>query len=357
MTTHQVLAADEIQQKINALHGRAAGVIYGFKGSGYFNRIWYDHWGSSVISSYGGALEELGLQPFFVDVETFCKLAFDRQLPDLVCTFNLNAGVTPITHWSMVPAVSAWFDIPTMPATADVLTICERKDTATLIAKASEYSVAQTYSSITIQNLPDNKQIIIKPRDLGGSVGIKKMSVEEYLDQDCTYDPTDIIQDFISGYDLTVPVVFQPSTNRYRCPAGVLYIPDNPDDQNWWHSEGSKSSGSGYTKIVVELGDNFEDKMQIFARNCQLGPYSRVDFRISTDGPILIEGSLNRPNFTFIEVNPLPTLRSGINFLNVVESTPFRKCFTVEFGALKSAFGNEVSAHALVLACALCRLD
>lgn len=357
MIIERALSSAEIGEKIRLLRGRAAGVIYGFRGAGEFNRIWYDQWGSAVISSYGHALEDLGLQPFFCDVETFGKLAFNGSLPDLICTFNLNAGVTPITHWNVVPAISQWFDIPAMPASADVLTVCERKDTASLIAAKSNLVIAKTFTVEEVEALPTAFPLIVKPRDLGGSVGIQKVSAFDIHSQKTRIGPTAVIQEFIAGYDLTVPIVWQPSTNEYRCPAGVLYIPEDRINQNWWHNENSKSSGKGYTKQIVPIPKWIERDIQSFAGNCQLGPYARIDFRMIPRQSEFSIDDLERAEFRFIEVNPLPTLRQEINFLNVVESPIFQSNFKTELDAVGAELSSKVSPHALVLACALCLLD
>lgn len=351
------LSSAEIREKINVLRGRAAGVIYGFRGAGEFNRVWYDQWGSAVISSYGHALEDLGLQPFFCDVETFGKLAFNGSLPDLVCTFNLNAGITPISHWNVVPAVSQWFDIPALPASADVLTVCERKDTASLIAAASNLKIAKTFTIEEVEALPIDFPLIVKPRDLGGSVGIQKIPALDIQSHKARISPSSVIQEFIEGFDLTVPIVWQPSTNEYRCPAGVLYIPEDQFNQNWWHDQNSKSSGKGYTKQILPIPKLVESDIQLFARNCQLGPYARIDFRMIPQQSILSVDDLEAAEFIFIEVNPLPTLRQEINFLNVVENPIFQSNFITDLNAVGAEIGSQVSPHALVLACALCSLD
>jgi len=88
---------------------KSAAVVYGFSPAGKFTQVWYDQWQSAVISSYGHALEEIGLNPYFIDAVSFARQALDGSIPDVICAFNLNAGITPIHHWSMVPDLSPKF--------------------------------------------------------------------------------------------------------------------------------------------------------------------------------------------------------------------------------------------------------
>ncbi|NNW38536.1 MULTISPECIES: hypothetical protein [unclassified Roseobacter] len=105
------LSKGQFRECIASFRDRSAAVVYGFSPSGKFTQVWYDQWRSAVISSYGAALEELGLHPYFVDAASFARQALDGSLPKVTCAFNLNAGITPIHHWSMVPSVASWCGI------------------------------------------------------------------------------------------------------------------------------------------------------------------------------------------------------------------------------------------------------
>ncbi len=120
-------SARQFQQQITSFRGHSAAVVYGFAPAGQFTQICYDQWRSYVISPYGSPLEELGLHPYFVDAVAFARQALDGSLPKVVCAFNLNTGITPIYHWSMVPSVASWCGIKPFPSEADVLIVSERK--------------------------------------------------------------------------------------------------------------------------------------------------------------------------------------------------------------------------------------
>lgn len=355
MVTIDPLTARRFRECVSSVQGESAAVVYGFSPAGKFTQVWYDQWRSAVISSYGSALEELGLHPYFVDAVTFARQALDGSIPHVICAFNLNAGITPIHHWSMVPSVASWCGIKPFPSEADVLIVGERKDTASLIAKECGFTIPETYDMDQLRAMDPAKTVLVKPRDLGGSVGLKRSTVGE-LASGMPVRPNDIVQEFVRGFDLTIPVVWQPTLGRHRCLAGVLYLPENEDD-DWYHSTDTKNSGRGYSKKVVPVPSDLEKLLSDFARRIELGPYARIDLRVrcGLDSNNNIDWK-NARTF-FIEVNPLPTLRTGINFLNVVEHQTFQSAFKIEIDELTDLLGRPPSEHAIVLACALATLD
>jgi len=355
MVTSDALSKEQFCDRIVSLQGHSAAVVYGFAPAGTFTQIWYDQWRSAVISSYGIALEELDLHPYFVDANSFAHQALDGSLPEVVCAFNLNAGITPIHHWSMVPSVASWCGVRPFPSEADVLIVGERKDTASLIAQECGFKVPKSYSKHQLQALDSDELFVLKPRDLGGSVGLKLLTGRELAAEE-NVTKTDVIQQFVPGFDLTIPVVWQPTLGKHRCLAGVMYLP-NDKSQSWFHSADSKKSGQGYSKRVIEIPRELENLLVSFAERIELGPYSRIDLRLRCDLDAEDNLDWKAAEPTFIEVNPLPTLRSGINFLNVVAHEIFQTVFEEEIAALTGILGNPPSPHALVLACALATLE
>jgi hypothetical protein len=336
-------------------------VVYSFRAETTPRKLWYDQWRSDVIAAYGAALEILGVHPYFCDVTTFCRQALARQLPDLVAAFNLNAGIAPIAHWAFMPAVSAWCDVPPLPTSADVLIVGERKDTASLMARELGLTVPTTYDAGAIASIPGETELVAKPRDLGGSVGIFRMTALDLTSGKVQLQPGSLVQEFVSGLDLTVPVVFQPSTGRHRAVAGVLYIPSGDDPFGWIHDERTKLSRNGYDKVVIPIPSALEDRICRYAAHAELGPYSRLDMRVATQCLDPASQGFCVEDAYFLEVNPMPTLRRGINFLDVVASATFREAFETEYRAVEGVVGPEAEtdlvALAVVLAIALVTID
>ena len=325
----------EIQQRLEALSGGTAGVVYSFEPETTAQKIWYDRWHSDVIFFYGHCIEIAGLHPYFIDVTSFCRQALANELPGLVCAFNLNAGITPITHWAVMPSVSLWAGIEPMPARADVLIVGERKDTANLIARDAGLQIPQTFSVSELSTLPSDLLLMKKPRDLGGSVGIATFRPKDppNFDSGAPF----LIQQFVLGYDLTVPILYSPTAGAHVAPVGTLYVPDDATDITWFHNEKSKLARSGYTKRIVALPANVQSILIAVAERMELGAYARFDLRISKEGaPDAIQPS----DLWFLEVNPLPTLRAGINLINAIASQPFMDAVQGDLRAISSYYSK-----------------
>jgi hypothetical protein len=259
----------------------------------------------------------------------------------------------------MMPAVSAWCGIPPLPVEADVLIVGERKDTAALLAASCGFASPPTYRFDDLHDLPSTLELVVKPRDLGGSVGLAKSSAHKLLQAGRADDQTMIIQEFVAGLDLTVPIVFQPSTGRHRAVAGILYIPETEEPLGWMHTEETKISNRGYRKLVVPLPGWLEEKAGVYATAAELGAYSRLDLRIRARSTNPSAPGFWNEEVLFLEVNPLPTLRHNINFLNVVASNLFRAAFDEEFRVIDETLRIRSSdlPLSLVLAISICTLD
>lgn len=355
MASFPHLDQSEFAAVLGRLRNRSAAVVYSFQPESRPEKVWYDQWQSSVISSYGLSLEALGVHPYYMDVTTFCRQALAGNLPDLICSFNLNAGIAPITHWALVPAVSVWCEVEPMPARAEVLIVGERKDTAALIAASAGLETPQCFQLDQLADLPDGFELVVKPRDLGGSEGVSKVTPNTVFSCEPTKLSPMIIQEFIPGYDLTVPVVYKPTLGRHRSPVGVLYLPKGKTGTTWIHDKASKTRGTGYRKVIVQLPPDLEESVVRFAQTAGLGPYARIDFRIATSEPDPSNPRFWRSRSVFLEVNPLPTLRRGINFLNAVASEQFRDAFMSEYEVIDETCGVDSphAPHALLLACAM----
>lgn len=352
MRSVDAISADMFADRIIALRGASAAVVYGFSAASSPAKVWYDQWRSEVISSYGLALEALGVHPLFLDVTSFCRQALAKELPPLIGAFNLNAGITPIHHWCMVPSVAAWCGVTPYPVHADVLIANERKDLAALVAASVGLISPLQYDRPSLRALAPGTPLILKPRDLGGSVGVRRVSPSE-ADRKLRAEPTAIVQDFVPGLDITVPVVFHPTTGRHRAPAGILYLPDGAEGIHWMHDRGSKTRTQGYRKQVVPIPAELEARIAAFAAVAELGAFSRVDLRIATTNLHWQGDALWQSQIYFLEVNPLPTLRKGINFLDVVASDVFQAVFTEEAKAMRRVLRIDLTDISMELVMAI----
>ncbi len=337
---------------LNSLKDMSVGLVYSFAPKKTLKAIWYDKWQTDVISSYGRAIECLGASPFYIDVDTFCRLAFSDSLPILNCIFNLNAGITPISNWALVPSVACWKRIPIIPCDADTIILGERKDLSFLLAKNSGFQIPRTYDS---QSSVGQGNIIVKPRDLGGSVGIKIINLREQIDLE--EHGKYIYQEFIPGFDLTVPVLFNPITDKLFAFPGILYLPECEEPWNWIHSEQSKIDFKGYKKVTVELPDTFKYSILKLAVDFGIDSYCRFDFRVKSENMVDVEMLFNdEMKLYFMEINPMPTLRFGINYLQGIKAIKANmemyKTYSIFYETMQNT-NRDISDLAFVLSCAI----
>jgi hypothetical protein len=313
---------NRFKEFLGILNRFIVGIVYSFEPSKNITKIWYDKWRTDVISSYGYALENLGATPYYIDVDSFCRQASSSTLPLLDCIFNLNAGITPISNWAFVPSVARWHNIPTCPCESDTIIIGESKDISYLIAKEERFNIPNCYSLQEIRHLPLSTEIIKKPLYLGGSVGIELIKPSARLSSNMNDKDDVIYEEFISGYDLTVPVVFNPMTNDLStCPA-ILYLPSCRESHLWFHNEKTKRTFKGYKKKTIILPNKVNMKIQRLAQRFNIQTFCRLDFRLKRTVPVKdIRGNdISSDDIFFMEINPMPTLRFGINMLQSIEA-------------------------------------
>jgi hypothetical protein len=114
---------------------------------------------------------------------------------------------------------------------------------------------------------------------------------------------------------------------------GTLYIPDDPANTTWFHNEESKLARRGYTKRIVTLPTNVQSLLTVAAQRMELGPYARFDFRVGTEAAF---DAIQPSDLWFLEVNPLPTLRVGINLINAISSPSFMSMVQSDLRAMNS---------------------
>ena len=343
----------EFSEFLGNLPGRTAAIVYSFAPAKRPKELWYDRWQTEVLSFYGQAIQGLGVEPYFMDVDSFCERAIAGRLPDLDFVINLNAGVRPISNWALVPAVASWCDIAILPCEADIIIAGERKDLSNLVAEKMGLRIPHTYTAASLASLPPETQVIAKPRDLGGSEGIEirpKKTLEPKRDY--------IYQEVIAGYDITLPVLYDPVLGSIQPLPAVAYRPAN-DDPRWFHSRESKIQGVGYQKKIVDLAEEHKAALISFAEEFGIITYCRLDLRVAAGSwAEAFEVRDEPPPIYFIEINPMPTLRRNINFISSLqEPTRLSATQSATLSAVQSrcqtAREPQLVQGAWVLACAM----
>jgi len=324
------------QEFWEALHGRRVALVYSYPKAKEPSDRWYDRWKTRVIMSYGEALERIGIFPFYCDVDTFCEKAFSASLPEIDAAFSLNAGVRPVSHFALVPAVAQWCEIPIIPCTADVIMAGERKDLGNNLAAQTKIRVPKVFNCSQIDEAKREDWLIVKPRDLGGSFGLKRIPGTTLRLED--FDFARIVQRFVRGYDVTIPVFLDAQIGQLVVGDATVYVPSNSNPTDWIYDRGAKEAyvgGGDLTEISrtqIPLDKDACTAIHDFAIMLGVDCFARIDFRLEAD---LLQGvdCISLDQLSFIEVNPMPTVCTGLAFVESIRSLLSRK-ITSKLGAL-----------------------
>ena len=309
------------------LKGRRIALVYSFPQAIDPPNRWYDRWKSRVIMSYGEALERINVLPFYCDIDSFIRQISANQLPFLDAVISLNAGVRPVSHFALVPAVSQWFQLPIVPCTADVIMAGERKDLGNAIAKRAGLRIPTTYLREQIDSAREARTIIVKPRDLGGSYGLKRISGGELADED--FAQGRIVQDFVSGFDVTIPVFVNSINGKLVVADATVYSPSSTEPAEWIYDRGAKEAYVGGTgvasvdRIQVPLEKCAKEKIRAFASMIGVDCFARIDFRIEAANVGSLR-SISADRLAFIEINPMPTVCTGLAFVESIRAWAMR---------------------------------
>lgn len=285
-------------QDLHTLQGKTIGVIYTYEGENAPGFLHYHFWESDIISKWLLAIQQLKCRPYILDVRTFVEKAIAGTLPTLDFVLNLNCGGCELSPMALIPSVCGFFQIPCIPCDSLTILAGENKRISNLAAVASGLSVPRTL-------LPNEPNGIFRPLNLGSSMGIKKGP----LTGD---EPDGLYQEFIKGYDITTPIVYNPNTNKMDFMPTVIYIPEK-ENINWYLGESFKNSRSGFIRETIY---NFDNKLKQcyleLVKNLSINTFCRIDARIKCNSPEdltrILEQPLKLEDVYFIELNPMPTV-------------------------------------------------
>ena len=281
---------------LHNLIGKTIGVIYTFEGEDAPGFSHYHVWQSDIISKWLNAIQDLKCRPLIFDVRTFVDKAISRTLPTIDYVLNLNCGGCELSPMALVPSVCGFLGIPCVPCNATAILAGENKLISNLLAKATGIQVPH--------NIIDKSDGgIFRPLNLGSSIGVRRNFTEE---------TNGIYQEFIKGYDITTPIVFNPISQKMDFMPTVLYISKN-DNVEWFLGEENKESRSGFTrKTIYALENEVCNKYIELVKNMSITTFCRIDARIKCDSPQelnkLLEQPLQLKDLFFIEINPMPTV-------------------------------------------------
>lgn len=210
-------------------------IVYAYDAPKMPRSLWYDRWRYDVINDFVEAVSFIGAEPFIVDVDSFLNSS-KLKTREIDFVINLNSGAAPISNLGLVPSVAQWHHIPCFPNSADVVLSGERKD----ICKVFFSSWFNIPRAVEIDEARRGKvDFIVKPKTMGNSQRVVKnllpplASTRRVRSQ---FLRDTIIEEFIAGYEVTVPVFFDATSFDYTVLPPILYVPKVSDPINWFLS-------------------------------------------------------------------------------------------------------------------------
>jgi hypothetical protein len=260
------------------------------------------------------AISALGIEPYIVDVDNY--LVTDKlSSGEIDLVVNLNSGATPISNVALVPSIAEWHRIPCFPNSADVLLVGERKD----VCKQFFSEWFHTPRDLTRLEISEGSvPLIAKPKTMGNSRGVTRTLPKSETGQltapQPTLPPDMIIEEFIEGYELTIPVIFDALEKDYIVLPGILYLPEVEQPTRWFLSYEDKIKRKiQVERRVLTLTAGVVDALKEASRAFQFQCLARFDFRWRTESPTLQSPTVD--DLFFLEINCHPTLKTNVNFI------------------------------------------
>lgn len=301
--------ANEYHEMLDSIRGKIIAIVYNFGREPAPGYSIYESWKADVISSWLVAVDELGAIPLVLDARTFISKVVNNTMPQIDYVVNLCNGLKDISVLGTVPVICAFAALPCVPNNAKTIMVGEDK-------RISNYLACFSGINIPKETPIESNKGIIRPISLGSSIGVVRTPVSRPA-----YDY--ICQEFIEGYDVTIPIMYNPLCEDFEVLPGVLYLPRHVDPE-WFLGEKEKQLHAGYEKIGIDVPMSIQKALLKLAKLFQVDTYCRVDTRIRTT-EILSRDEISRFSFElkdmyFLEINTMPTIKEGINFHTAIAS-------------------------------------
>lgn len=309
------------KEDLNRIKGKTVAIVYIFEGEDAPGFQHYHVWQSDVISKWMNAVQGLHCLPLVLDVRTFVEKAIGRTLPHIDFVLNLNCGSCQLSSMALVPAMCSFLAVPCIPCDAVSIVTGENKRLSNLIAEGIGMKVPQSL----MESSPNG---IYRPLNYGSSFGVRRGHYDKPNNDNGLY------QEFIPGYDITTPGLFNPLSDQIELLPTVVYLPED-DDPDWFFGENEKEVKHGYTQAIhrvvsPELGQQFLN----MAKTLSISTFFRIDARVSlqsiTSQEELLRTTLTPNNTFFVEINPMPTIKPdngyGYSYAALTEEDSFFTC-------------------------------
>lgn len=332
-----------IKNYIKKIHRKKFALVYvdiKYKTEGY---SFYDYWDEKVVNEWKNAIIELEGEPILYDINSFLFNASYDRLNNIDFVINLNAGIKNLSTLALVPSICAYFSIPCLPC-----------DSNTIIAGENKYISNCIVSSLDTIRVPEyhyNKKegFMCRPYNSGSSIGVQKNKKNGNNKILC--------QEFIHGFDMTIPILYNPLTKKLMTLPAISYVPNN-ESPGWFLGENEKKLHNQYIKKTILLSDDLKKHFLKLAETFSISTYARIDTRVKCKEKISLEMISNKKvsidDVYFLEINPMPTIVSNINFHTSIKSLSADDSFYKLFSLYIENVENY-SITGFILFCSVCK--
>lgn len=308
--------SEQYLNQIEELKGLTIAIVYVFEGEAAPGYTHYDVWKSDVISSWLLACQELNCLPLILDLRTFSQKALLNSLPHIDVVINLNNGSNNLSSLGLLTSICSFIGIPCIPCNTFQIIAGEEKRIANLIAKRCGIAVPTEVEQSAESG-------IYRPISLGSSCG-----VTQNLNNTDPYNG--IYQEFVPGFDMTTPMLYNPISNTIETLPPIMYYPHNKDPK-WFLGETEKEKHQGYKKRPIHIAEDVKKQYIKVCKWLGIKTYCRIDARVFCHSIDEINYYLSNPvplnRVRFLEINPMPTVKNGINFHTSLDSLSVNDSF------------------------------
>lgn len=296
---------NSFENQLLELRGKTIAIIYIFEGEDAPGSKHYWIWKSDIITGWLNAVQELECMPYIMDVRTFIQKAINRTLPHIDYVVNLNCGNYELSTMSLVSSMCSFLSFPCIPCDAAAIVMSENKNISNLLAEIKGLQVPQTLP-------PQNPNGIFRPLNLGSSIGIQIGKCDEK-------NHNGLYQEFIPGYDVTIPIAYNPDISDIDLLPPLVYIPTS-NNPKWIYDVIEKySEVENFVKLpLLNVESSTYEKLLNFARTFPITTFGRIDARIKCTDDMLSQDIAKKPlcleNLYFVEINSMPTIEKGDSF-------------------------------------------
>ena len=322
------MTLEKFKKTFSKIKGKTIALVYAFQGDTSDGFEHFFIWKSKILSKWMLAVEDLHCLPLILDVRTFIDKAINHTLPHVDFVLNLNTGTLDLSVMALVPSTCSALGIPCIPCNAVSIVTGENKMLSNLIAESIGIHVPKTITA------KEGNNGIFRPINLGNSLGVKRGI------QNNTRNG--IYQEFISGYEITTPAVYNSITGKMDLLPTVMYLPDNKD-LDWFNGEEVKKKRSGYSFRIVNLQDKLKNKYLDLINVLSIQTFCRIDARVKCSEEIFYKASYDTVLYEdtyFIEINVMPTIRDNNNFAHSFQSIQEGDSLFSCIAAQKDTFGH-----------------